>query len=94
MIGFYDGKVQIINISFCKKCIISKSRRLDSLSYEPAWNVSWYKNEDYNKGEEQLIMSSQDGRVRRYRKSATVDLNCMKIMRAITAEGRLKGTAN
>ncbi|KAK5645037.1 hypothetical protein RI129_006337 [Pyrocoelia pectoralis] len=75
-IGFYDGTVQILDVSSRDIRLIGRSCK-DSPIFEPIWQVVWYQGSDYFKGIEQIITSSQDGRI--------------KIMRISKAEGKLKG---
>lgn len=89
-IGFYNGSVQIIDISARDLRVVGHSTT-DSPCFEPIWQIVWYKASDYFKDMEQVITTSQDGRIGYYRTQDTSELIYSQIMRIARPEGKLKG---
>ncbi|KAB0795109.1 hypothetical protein PPYR_11948 [Photinus pyralis] len=89
-IGFYDGAVKILDVSCRNIRIIGRSGK-DSPIFSPVWQVIWYQGSDYFRGTEQIITSSQDGRISFYRTQDNNDLIYEEIMRVSRPEGKLKG---
>lgn len=87
--GFYNGSVIILDISFRTKTVIAVSNRETSPSYEPVWQIFWFREEDNLQTEEQLMTCCQDGRICRYRREK--NLNCFSFMLVTCVEGKVKG---
>jgi WD40 repeat protein len=87
--GFYNGSVIILDISSRNKTIIALSSRETSPSYEPVWQIFWFRDDDYQQNEEQLMTSCQDGRICKYRRGKS--LNCFPMMRVTHMEEKVKG---
>lgn len=51
----------------------------------------WYCDDDYYKGEDQVISAGQDGKILKFRRTGTITYNTIKIMQVARAEGKLKG---
>ncbi|XP_012251317.1 dynein axonemal intermediate chain 4 [Athalia rosae] len=88
-IGFYDGVLQVIDISNKNLVVMRCSNRSSSPSYAPHWQVQWWPGEDEVMFEEQLYTCNQDGRVLSYR--ADTDFSCTQMMRISRIEGKIKG---
>ncbi|KAF5306983.1 hypothetical protein FQR65_LT07206 [Abscondita terminalis] len=88
-VGFYDGTIEIIDVSNKELTVIGRSGD-DSPSFEPIWQIIWYKGSDYFKGAEQIITTCQDGRISFYRTQDTIELIYQQIMRICRPEGKLK----
>ncbi|XP_046418280.1 dynein axonemal intermediate chain 4-like [Neodiprion fabricii] len=88
-IGFYDGVVQVIDVSNKNLVIMRCSSRTSSPSYAPHWQVQWWPGEDEVMFEEQLYTCNQDGRILSYR--ADTDFSCNQIMRISRNERKIKG---
>jgi len=87
--GFYNGCVTILDISFRTKTIIAVSNRETSPSYEPVWQIFWFRVEDNQQTEEQLVTCCQDGRICRYRRGK--NLHCFSVTLVTRVEGKVKG---
>jgi hypothetical protein len=87
--GFYNGSVMILDVSSRNKTVIAVSNRVTSPSYEPIWQIFWFRSEDYEQKEEQLMTCCQDGRILRYRREN--NLNCYPMMWVTRMEGKVKG---
>jgi WD40 repeat protein len=87
--GFYNGSVAILDISFRTKTIIVVSNREMSPSYEPVWQILWFRGDDNQQTEEQLMTCCQDGRICRYRREKTLD--CFSMMLVTRVVGKVKG---
>lgn len=90
-VGMYNGKLEILDISFKEKQIIRQNSRKLSSTYEALWQVLWYQDDEYYKGEEQVITAGQDGRILKFRRTGTINYNAIQIMQVSRAEGKLKG---
>lgn len=90
-IGFYDGILQVIDVSNKNLVVMRCSNRISSPSYGPHWQVQWWPGEEEVMFEEQLYTCNQDGRVLCYR--ADTDFSCSQIMRISRIEGKIKGIA-
>lgn len=90
-IGFYDGSIKVLDISDTNIRTIGTSSREDSPLFEPIWQVEWYTDDDYYKGMEFLMATSQDGRISRFNLENAAFMPYFHLMRVSRAEGKLKG---
>lgn len=90
-VGLHDGKVFVLDISECEKKIYSQSAGKSDFSYEPVWQVLWHQGDEYYKEEDHIFTAGQDGFIRKYRKTGTIEMKCQRIMQVMKAEGTLKG---
>lgn len=90
-IGFYDGSIKVIDISDTNVKFIGMSNREDSPLFEPIWQIEWYTDDDYYKGMEFLMATSQDGRISRFNLENAAYMPYFHLMRVSRAEGKLKG---
>lgn len=88
-IGFYDGDVLIIDISCSELCVVSKSDRIKSRTFEPIWQIKWY-SEDYSDAEF-IMCTGQDGRISRYQRTKTTEMVYSQLMRVCRLEGEVQG---
>lgn len=87
--GFHNGSIVILDISTRNKTVIALSNRETSLSYEPVWQIFWFRGEEYERNEEQIMTCCQDGRIWKYRREKT--LSCRPMMLVTRMEGAVKG---
>lgn len=90
-VGLHNGKVFVLDISENEKKISNQSGGKTDSNYEPVWRVLWHQADEYYKDEDHLFTAGQDGFIRKYRKTGTVEMKCQKIMQVMKAEGTLKG---
>ncbi|XP_023726258.1 WD repeat-containing protein 78 isoform X1 [Cryptotermes secundus] len=87
--GFHNGSIVILDISARNKTVIALSNRETSPSYEPVWQIFWFREEEYQRKEEQIMTCCQDGRIWKYRREET--LSCLPMMLVTRMEGTMKG---
>ncbi|KAH9629289.1 hypothetical protein HF086_008371 [Spodoptera exigua] len=86
--GFCNGDVIILDITSYSIKIKAKSKRDTNPCHDPIWVISWQSVE----GDSEFVMTtSQDGRIRKFRKTKTHDFISTPLMRVCTVEGKLKG---
>ncbi|XP_018332325.1 WD repeat-containing protein 78-like [Agrilus planipennis] len=89
-IGFYDGKIVIIDTTHRHLEIAAESGE-DSPSHVPVWQLVWYPPKD-SEGEQEMVMGAfHDGRICMYVNTGNLYLKCDQIMRLTTPEGKQKG---
>ncbi|CAG9765018.1 unnamed protein product [Ceutorhynchus assimilis] len=86
-IGFYDGLVNIIDISKRDLYIVGQNVS----SFECVWCVLWRVNLDHPKNEEQICASSDDGKIIFYSIGNSREMSSQQMMRVAKADGKLKG---
>ncbi|XP_066140754.1 dynein axonemal intermediate chain 4-like isoform X1 [Euwallacea fornicatus] len=86
-IGFHNGHVIVINISYRETYLIGKNVP----EFDPVWNVVWRNNLDTSKTSEQICATFDDGRVVFYTIENTKFLQPQQMMRVVKADGKLKG---
>ncbi|XP_060523928.1 dynein axonemal intermediate chain 4-like [Cylas formicarius] len=86
-VGFYDGRIFILNVTNREKQIIAENIP----SFEVLWDVHWRPNPDKSTKREQIYASSDDGKVIVYTIETAKELQQQQIMRVAKADGVLKG---
>lgn len=90
-VGFYYGSVKLIDISSRTDVrIIGQSSRETFPTHEAIWQVRWMTDDEYLKGNEQIIALAQDGRIYKFHHTGALNLVYSQMMR-ISSEGELKG---
>jgi WD40 repeat protein len=87
--GFHNGSVIILDISTRNRTVVALSNRETSPSYEPVWQILWFRGEEYQQNEEQIMTCCQDGRIWKYSRENT--LSCLPVMLVTRMEGTVKG---
>ncbi|KYN42623.1 WD repeat-containing protein 78 [Trachymyrmex septentrionalis] len=90
-IGFYDGRVKVIDVSTKEVNVIRQSHKETSTACSPHWQVQWWSGDEQFNYQEQIYTSDQDGRVYCYRFAE--DLFATEIMRLYRVEGKLSGVS-
>ncbi|XP_043677007.1 dynein axonemal intermediate chain 4-like [Vespula pensylvanica] len=66
-IGFYDGSIKVIDVSSTSLNVMRQSKRdTSAFSYEPHWQVQWWKSDEQFDFQELIYTSNQNGCVYRY----------------------------
>ncbi|CAH0701581.1 unnamed protein product [Spodoptera exigua] len=86
--GFFNGDVIILDITSYSPKIIAKSKRNTNPCFEPIWIVSW---RSFDRDSEFVMTASQDGRIRRFKRTKTHEFISTPMMRVSAVEGKLKG---
>lgn len=88
-IGFYDGSINIIDVSKINLTIIRKSMRINLPIYSPQWQVQWWIEDEQFNCDEQIYTTNQDGGIFCFRTGE--DFTSMKIMKIPKIEGKING---
>ncbi|CAL7947636.1 unnamed protein product [Xylocopa violacea] len=86
-IGFYDGDIQVIDVSSIAINVVRRSQKVTSCS--PQWQVQWWIGDEQYEYQEQIYTCNQDGYVFCYR--YVEDFTSSIIMRIFRIEGTLAG---
>lgn len=85
--GFCNGDVIVLDITSYTIKTLAKSKRDSNPCFEPIWVLSWRAID----GDEYVIATCQDGRIRRLQSTKTHDFISSPLMQVSTVEGKLKG---
>ncbi|KAJ8725889.1 hypothetical protein PYW08_004072 [Mythimna loreyi] len=85
--GFCNGDVIVLDITSYTIQTLARSKRDTNPCFEPIWVIAW-RNID---GEDYVITTCQDGRIRRLQSTKTHEFISSPLMQVSTVEGKLKG---
>lgn len=88
-IGFYNGTINVIDVSSKDLLIVRQSQLESSPTFEPHWQIDWWLENDHLEQEESIFTSNQDGRVYCYRTGE--DFTSTEIMKIPRIEGKIEG---
>ncbi|XP_031844581.2 dynein axonemal intermediate chain 4 [Nomia melanderi] len=90
-IGFYDGRINVIDVSTTYVNVIRRSEKITSPSSSPQWQVQWWAGDEHFDYQEQIYSCDQDGHVFCYR--YVENFMSTTIMKIFRIEGTLPGIA-
>lgn len=90
-VGFYDGKINVIDVSSDNINIVRRSDKATSPSCSPQWQIQWWTGDEQFDYQEQIYTCDHDGHVYCYRYAE--DFQSTTIMRIFRIEGTLPGVS-
>ncbi|XP_017781911.1 PREDICTED: WD repeat-containing protein 78-like [Nicrophorus vespilloides] len=91
-VGFYDGFIKVLDVSHADCKLMGVCDKQACQLFEPIWQVHWYTDHDYYKGQEFLAATCQDGKIFKFCINLqNVFMLHSHMMKITIAEGKLKG---